>query len=241
MSAPKSILLDNDFLSDVRVRALVRALGFEKAIARFVHLLTRFNDEAGEMEMRHALLLGDMIGVGDNEWTSFLMLCLDEKILLQDGETLFIKRILKDSKNVELKRKTWRDKKRVQRGQAGTSPGTSEEELEQEEEQEVLDKKNGAAWHPQPPYDTPPIVKALTAWDAKQQSQKPSRRLDQIQLDALCMKFGNPDALLAALVHSCSLSSARNVYPPPEPNARGSPPKHNKSVTKVLELMGKPT
>lgn len=88
-------------------------------------------------------------------------------------------------------------------------------------------------------FDTPEIRKALAAWDGKLRANKAKpRALDQFQVDALCIKFREPKALLDALVHSCSLSSTTNVYAMPEEKKPPSdPPKHNKSVAKVLELL----
>jgi hypothetical protein len=152
MTAPKSILLDNDFLSDVRVRAIVREFK-EVGIARYVHLLTRMNDECGEMLKRHCLLLGEMIGVTDAEWERFLTACIAEEIVTEDGDTLRIKRLVKDAKNVEAKRKKWRDRQNKKRGvtrdSSVTSPGTSEEETEPEGEPELDLENSGPS--PEPP------------------------------------------------------------------------------------------
>lgn len=146
MTAPKSILLDNDFLSDIRVRSIFRKYG-EVGIARYIHLITRLNDERGEMLMRHVLLLGDMINVPEEKWQEFISFCMEEKITEQEGERVYVKRLIADAKNVETKRKAWRDRQKkkrdVTRDTSVTSQGTSEEETETEEETELDNKKNG--------------------------------------------------------------------------------------------------
>lgn len=150
MSAPKSILLDNDFLSDVRVLALFRKYG-EAGICRYVHLLTRLNDERGEMSKSLAVLLGHAIGVADAAWCEFLSDCNGLELIEDDGVTIRIDRLKHDSKNVEQKRKRWRDRQNKKRGVTRdttvTGGVTSEEETEPEgeEETEDLNKKKEPA------------------------------------------------------------------------------------------------
>lgn len=60
----------------------------------------------------------------------------------------------------------------------------------------------------------------IRTWTHKYQERLrgKGRDLDQIGLDALFMRYhGKPDRFLAALVHTCSLSGALNLYDPPEP------------------------
>lgn len=59
----------------------------------------------------------------------------------------------------------------------------------------------------------------IRTWTFKYQEklQAKGRNLDQIALDALIMRYhGRPEAFLAALIHTCSLSGALNLYDPPE-------------------------
>lgn len=88
-----------------------------------------------------------------------------------------------------------------------------------------------------PSFSTPEIRKAVKAW-AEKQLKTTGKPFDQIQLDALCMKFKTAPGLLAALVHSCSLSTTRNVYPPPaSAPARGGgyPAKAEPAVRRTVD------
>lgn len=76
-------------------------------------------------------------------------------------------------------------------------------------------------------YKTPEIQNALIAFRSK--IKKYGRKLDQIQVEALCMRFKSPERLLEALTYTNSLSEARNVIEPPDK----PPPKYPDKNTTV--------
>ena len=64
-------------------------------------------------------------------------------------------------------------------------------------------------------YGGPELLKWLKTWKLKLEKQ--GRRLDQMGVDALVLRYPNaPQDMLRALVFSCSLTKALNVYDPPD-------------------------
>lgn len=86
-------------------------------------------------------------------------------------------------------------------------------------------------------FDTPEVRKALAAWAGKLKAQT-RRVLDQFQVDALCARFQDPKRLVAALVFTCSLSSAKNVVEESESPERApsAPPKPEPPKYKPAEM-----
>jgi hypothetical protein len=90
-----------------------------------------------------------------------------------------------------------------------------EYEYEYENEDEYYNNKKLPPLELPENWRSPELQTAVLNWQKKLKKDSNGRReLDQIQLDALCMKFGSSRALLAALRHTLTLSHSLNVYAP---------------------------
>lgn len=149
MSAPKSILLDNDFLLDPKLRIAIDVLG-PMVVARYVHLLTSLNRQGGRMPKEHARALGWMLGDDKEVWGKFLDFSVQNGLVSEDERSYFKQRLLDDAKNVSTKRKAWREKKKslrsVSKDKQETPLGVSDlSELERNGTEEELNIKNNGA------------------------------------------------------------------------------------------------
>jgi hypothetical protein len=144
MTAPKSILLDNDFLDDPKIQLAIDEFGLV-VIARYLRLITGLNRAGGRMLKAHVFALGRALGDTKDVWREFLTFCVREELISEDEDSFFKKRLIDDAENIRTKREVWRDKKRILRGVSGdkdeTPGGVSNLS---EPEPEVLIKKNGA-------------------------------------------------------------------------------------------------
>jgi hypothetical protein len=146
MSNPRQLFLDNDFIQDPKIQILMIEFG-EVAIGRYIHLLTRLNDEGGSMPLKHVRVLGHQIGVSKDEWISFVDFCVQEELFEQDPEYIYHIRLVADSKSLKKKQETWRNNKRKNKDSQEILNGISKEsphtyiEKEQEEEEEKEQEK----------------------------------------------------------------------------------------------------
>lgn len=137
MSNPRTLILDNDFDNDIRIRALAREYG-KVAYGLIVRLWARLNRESGRMEEKYMLSLGHDLDETEADWSRFVTLCVTHGLLKCHAGVFFVSRLERDAASVKRKQEQWveRQRKRRERLRVSRVTGGVTSEQEQEQEQE---------------------------------------------------------------------------------------------------------
>lgn len=200
MSKVKKTLIQNGFLGLSEIKLLRRKFAQEGVIAALACYFAMSGSQEGWLSKEKVLCEAEDQGVKKtDEWLSY---CTSENIITEKDGKYTNSHVEKDRKNygkvLEYDRKRKGNKKESSR--------TLDIDIDIDN---VIDPDLILSGD----FNTPLIQKALTACRSKLRESK--RDLNQQTLDALCMRKGSPELLLAALSHTATLTKAANVYDPP--------------------------
>lgn len=198
----------------------------------------------GLISRKVARVLGSRIGLEAGVVDAIVAFCLESGMLLLENDMLTSARVIKDQESLALEQERWRRKREKSEAASPAPAGASEVKARKCEDlyiedlnfedlkdlKETVRPPGSLGFQPdgQPDitlpeaFERPDVRDALKLWAQKLSTK--GRKLDQIQVDALCMRFRDRvDFFVKSLIFSCSLSTANNVIEAPA-NAN-SPPK----------------
>jgi len=216
----KHLLLDVDFFDKPKVRALAYK-HTQLAVLLYIRwqlLMSRATDALVTRDslasVAHEVL--DGLGTAVATFESVLDYCLKTGMIVQVGPDSFSsERVIKDQETYAIKRAEGAERQKKYRARKEDVSNALLTRLPVTVTDIVSeDLKKGSSLEIPESFDYPDVRQALAMWTSNLRKHK--RNIDQIQIEALCARFGTPKKLVDAIRYSCSLSKCLNVIDPPE-------------------------
>lgn len=219
------MLIDVDFFSNPKICALHRRFA-DAGILALLQIYGAMSRATNATIDEDALMYIVDTARGVEDCKNFIPYCLERGLIVQEGSGYSNSRVIADQERLYVQQEKWRDRKRKQRGipldvpldNKGDSYGKSEEVKIEDLKTEDLRKKSAPQLTLPGAFNTPDIQKLVDSWQSRLGLHR--RTLDQIGLEALIIRFQNPEKFKAALVYTLSLSKSLNVIDPPDKTPR---------------------
>lgn len=207
----KHVLLDVNLPNHNKVKTLKRLFGAQGKCSLYEIYAAMSKATNAIVEKDLIIIIAEENDVTDPE--GFFTYCLDRGLIQVESSGYSNQPVIDDQESLYKTQARWKKTREKQKDTPSPQRDSSDANARKSEylNIELLNTDLDLILNGE--FDTPLIRKALDSCRSKLRESK--RDLNQQTLDALCMRKGSPELLLAALSHTATLTKAANVYDPP--------------------------